>query len=74
MRKPGQGEPVDQLWRTVAELVDIVEALSNLEVQITIDGQAASGSGHLQLSASGARLVLNIDILNSGFYKLAYQQ
>lgn len=53
---PQQGEPVDELWRKVRELTDIVNALLNEQVSGAING--APISGNRQVSGGTSMLVI----------------
>lgn len=44
---PAQGEPVEQLWRKVAELTKVVNALANAEVRVTDTFQLRDPTGYL---------------------------
>ncbi len=52
---PEAGEPVDELWRTVAELTKVVNALSNMKVVVTT---TAPRTGTLEIQGESSTLML----------------
>ena len=55
MDAPAQGQPVDQLWHFVAELVEFCNALENMKVQVNTPTPT---TGKLYFNGDACTLVL----------------
>jgi hypothetical protein len=54
IEEPKAGTPVNQLWKTVRELVKVVNAMQNMKL-------SPQGIGELKISESNAKLIFNTE-------------